>query len=120
MIIQYVTEFASISAVAVIHTSDIETVLTLLRVLINMRMEIVDVKVEQSGSLVTERRDDLRILYLVNSLLDVALSAAATVIASLLLLSGDIEQNPGPGKTNCYIHVYSRLFTDLLFRWYRS
>ena len=114
------TEFASISAVAVIHTSDMETVLTLLRVLIDMRVEIVDVKVEQSGSLVTERRDDLRILYLVNSLLDVALSVAATVIASLLLLSGDIEQNPGPGKTNCYIHVYSRLFTDLLFRWYRS
>ena len=70
-------------------------ILSLLWVLINKQVEIVALKF---GSLVIKRREDLRILYLVNCILDVALSVAASVIASLLLLSGDIEQNPGPGK----------------------
>ena len=107
-----------IYTVAVIHTPDMERLLTLLWILINKRVEIVDVNFEQSGSIVTKRRDDFMILYLVNSILDVVLSVAATVIASLLLLSGDIEQNPGPGKTNCYTHVYSKPFTNLPIRWY--
>ena len=112
------TEFASIYTVAVIHTPDMERVLSFLRILITKRVEIVDVKFEQSGSFPTKRREDLMIHYLVNSILDVALSVTSTVIATLLLLSGDIEQNPGPGKTNCYIHVYSKPFTDLPFCWY--
>ena len=111
------TEFASIYTVAaVIHTPDMKRVLTLLRILITKRVEIIDVKFEQSGSLQTKRREDVTIQFLVNSVLDVALSVAATVISSLLLLSGDIEQNPGPGKTNCYIHVYSKPFTNLPIR----
>ena len=80
-----------------------ERLLTLLRILINKRVEIVDADFEQSGSIVTKRRDVFMLLYLVNSILDVVLSVAATIIASLLLLSGDIEQNPGPGKEeHCY------------------
>ena len=98
------TEFVSIYTVAVIHTPDMERVLTFLWILITKQVEIVDVKFEQSGSFPTKRREDLMIYYLVNSILDVALSVTSTVIATLLLLSGDIEQNPGPGKTNCYIH----------------
>ena len=35
-------------------------------------------------------------LCLPKCVLDVAISIAASVIVSLLLLSGDIEQNPGP------------------------
>ena len=112
------TEFASIYTVAVIHTPDMKRVRTLLRILITKRVEIIDVKFEQSGSLQMKRREDVTIQFLVNSVLDVALSVAATVISSLLLLSGDIEQNPGPGKTNCYIHVYSKPFTNLLICWY--
>ena len=81
-----------------IHTPDMERILSLLRILINKQVEIVDLKFDQTGSIVTNRREDLRILYLVNSILDIALSVAASVVASLLLLSGDIEQNPGPGK----------------------
>ena len=88
----------TIHTVAVIHTPDMERILSLLRILITKRVEIIDLKFDQTGSVVTKRREDLRILYLVNSILDVALSVAASVIASLLLLSGDIEQNPGPGK----------------------
>ena len=90
--------YMTIHAVAVIHTPDMERILSLLRILITKRVEIIDLKFDQTGSVVTKRREDLRILYLVNSILDVALSVAASVIASLLLLSGDIEQNPGPGK----------------------
>ena len=98
-----------------IHTPDMERVLTLLRVLINKRVEIVDVKFEQNGSLVTKRREDLRIQYLVNSMLDTALSVAATVIASLLLLSGDIEQNPGPGKEQRTLYSYNNI---VYFYWF--
>ena len=92
-----------IYTVAVIHTPDMERLLTLLRILVNKRVEIVDVNFEQSGSIVTKRRDVFMLLYLVNCILDIVLSVAATIIASLLLLSGDIEQNPGPGKEeHCY------------------
>ena len=41
---------------------------------------------------------DERTLVLANSMLDTTLSVAASVIMSLLLLSGDIEENPGPGS----------------------
>ena len=81
-----------------------ERVLTLLRVLINKRMEIVDVKLKQNGTLMTKRREELTKLYLVNSILDIILSVAATVLSSLLLLSGDIEQNPGPGKEQYFLY----------------
>ena len=103
------TEFASIYTVAVIHTPDMKRVVTLLWILITIykRVEIINVKYEQRGSILKKRREDLTIQYLVNSILDVTLSVAGTVISSLLLLSGDIEQNPGPGKTNCYIFMFT-------------
>ena len=77
------------------HALDMERILSLLRMLINKLVEITDFK--NKGS-VTKRREDLRILHLINCTLDVALSISASVVASLLLLSGDIEENPGPGK----------------------
>ena len=103
------TEFASICTVAVIHTSDMKRVLALLRILITIykRVEIINVKYEQSGSVLTKRREDPTIQFLVNSILDVALSVAATVISFLLLLSGDIEQNPGPGRLHsCLLQTF--------------
>ena len=87
-----------------IHTPDMERVLTLLRVLINKQVKIVDLNFNQNGSLMIKRREELTKLYLVNSILDVILSVAATVISSMLLLSGDIEQNPGPGKDQCSLY----------------
>ena len=74
------------------HALDLERILSLLRMLINKLVKI------KTKGLVTKRRDDLRILHLINCILDVALSVSASVVASLLLLSGDIEENPGPGK----------------------
>ena len=67
-------------------------------------MEIVDVKLKQNGTLMIKRKEDLTKLYLVNSILDIILSVAATVISCMLLLSGDIEQNPGPGKEQCSLY----------------
>ena len=78
-----------------IHALDMERIICLLWILISRQEEIIDLK---HGSLVIKRREDLRISYLVSYILDVALSVAASITVSLLLLSGDIEQNPGPGK----------------------
>jgi hypothetical protein len=36
------------------------------------------------------------VLAVAKAVLDVALSVAASVILSLLLISGDVEENPGP------------------------
>ena len=109
------TEFTSILltiayTVAVIHIPDIGRILSLLWILISKRVEIIDLEFDQNGSIVTRRREDLRILYLMNCVFDDALSVATSVIAALLLLSGDIEQNPGPGKERCCIKVYINLF----------
>ena len=39
------------------------------------------------------------------SLLDVVLSVAASVTFSLLLISGDVEENPGPGGNNILLLI---------------
>ena len=44
-----------------------------------------------------KRSEILRWLAMAKSLLDTVLSADASVIDSLLLMSGDVEENPGPG-----------------------
>ena len=64
------------------------------------------------GSIKVEKRT----LILANSMLDTTLSVAASVIMSLLLLSGDIEENPGPGSQGIiqenYIHlIFSSIVT---------
>ena len=48
------------------------------------------------------------VLVVAKAVLDVALSVAASIILSLLLISGDVEENPGPvggiiTTTLCYI-----------------
>ena len=88
--------FVFIYTVAFVHTPDVEGVLSLLRILTCKKVEIFNLKFDQNGSYLTKKREDPRILYLVNCVLDVALSVAASVIAFMLLLSGDIEENPGP------------------------
>ena len=46
------------------------------------------------------------LIALTKALLETALSVAASVILSLLLISGDVERNPGPGR---YPGKYSAL-----------
>ena len=80
-------------------------------ILIGKQVKTFDLKIDQHRRLTTKTKGDLRILYL----FDLAVSVAASVIASLLLLSGDIEQNPGPGKEHCCIRVKMFIPMILLF-----
>ena len=45
----------------------------------------------------TEKCKCLWIVVVARASLDVVMSVAASVILSLLLISGDVEENPGPG-----------------------
>ena len=45
------------------------------------------------------RSEILRWLAVAKSLLDTVLAVAASVVNSLLLMSGDVEEDPGPGGT---------------------
>ena len=104
----------------IVHTLDVHRVSVLMITLTCKNMEIFDIKVDQKGSTVKKRRNYLKtVLFLFKCVLDVAMSIAASVIVSLLLLSGDIEQNPGPlggkgdmgrrGKGWTYCSVGSRV-----------
>ena len=57
-------------------------------------METFDLRIDQYRGLTAKNRGDLKISYLFG----IVLSVAASVTASLLMLSGDIEENPVPGK----------------------
>ena len=86
----------------IMHALDMKRVSVLI-ITLTSKVEIFDIEFDQKGSVVKKRRNYLKtVLFLFKCVLDVALSIAASVIISLLLLSGDIEQNPGPlgGKDN--------------------
>ena len=51
----------------------------------------------------------LWILVVTRASLDVIMSVAASVILSLLLISGDVEENPGPGGMRLFILGYTFL-----------
>ena len=81
----------------IMHALDVHRVSVLMITLTCKKVEIFDIEVDQKGSTVKKRRNYLKtVLFLFKCVLDVAMSIAASVIVSLLLLSGDIEQNPGP------------------------
>ena len=63
----------------------------------------VDTKVEV---VIMTKLQGTWVLAVAKAVLDVALSVAASVILSLLLISGDIEENPGPvgGIINTVLH----------------
>ena len=44
-----------------------------------------------------KRSENLRWLEVAKALLDTALSVALSIIVSKLMMSGDVEKNPGPG-----------------------
>lgn len=79
--------------------------------------EILDVAGDQKRK--RSLRVDTRTLVLANSMLDTALSVAASVVMSLLLLSGDIEENPGPGSQGIKISdLFLIGFHCLLYSYY--
>ena len=80
----------------ILHALDVQRVLTVLPILTSKQVEIFDLTIDQKRSIVKKRRKNLKIFCLLKCILDTAVSITASVIVSLLLLSGDIEQNPGP------------------------
>ena len=62
---------------------------------------LADKQVENSNHRVSKKEGNkweaARVLAVGRALLDVVLSVAASVTLSLLLISGDVEKNPGPG-----------------------
>ena len=51
------------------------------------------------------RHEGTWVLAVAKATLDVVLSVAASVILSLLLISGDVERNPGPLGGTCIINL---------------
>jgi hypothetical protein len=85
----------------------IHTVLHILdwqRALSNLTKTIAVIQIknsdcEEKRSMVTEVRNVFMcVLALMNALLDAISSVAASVVFSRLLISGDVESNPGPGR----------------------
>ena len=85
---------------AVIHTVDCLRSLSILWKTLANKQDLVeklqcindaDVEIE-----IMIRQKGTWVLAVAKAMLDVMLSVAASVILSLLLLSGDVEENPGP------------------------
>ena len=78
---------------AVLHNMD------LLRCLSLLWMALAGKQQEHCGldKETTNERRCLWVLSVARALMDVVMSVAASVISSLLLNSGDVEENPGPG-----------------------
>lgn len=61
----------------------------------------------RTGDEFRKRGEILRWLAAAKALLDVVMPVAACVIASLLMKSGDIEENPGPWGNLIYLTLSS-------------
>ena len=57
------------------------------------KLHYIDTEVEV---VIMTKREGTWVLAAAKAVLDIVLSVAASVILSLLLLSGDVEENPGP------------------------
>ena len=74
------------------------------RALSNLTMTIAMIQIKKSNCeekkiIATEMRSVFMcVLALMNALLDAISSVAASVVFSRLLISGDVESNPGPGE----------------------
>ena len=84
---------------AVIHTVDCLRSLSVLWKALVSRQDLVE-KLDYVGTevevVIMTRHEGTWVLAVAKAVLDVVLSVAASVILSLLLLSGDVEENPGP------------------------
>lgn len=62
--------------------------------------KMLTIKQEESCAVdegVADKGESVWVLAVARSSLDVVMSVTASVILSLLLISGDVEENPGPG-----------------------
>ena len=67
------------------------------------KLHYIDTEVEVT---IMTKHEGTWVLVVAKSMLDVVLSVAASVILSLLLLSGDVEENPGPLGGIILHHAY--------------
>ena len=82
---------------AVIHTVDCVRALTVLwKTLAGKQVEKLHYGDAEVEVVIMIKRDGAWVLAVAKAMLDIVLSVAASVILSLLLLSGDVEENPGP------------------------
>ena len=105
----------------IMHVLDVHRISILMTTLTSKKVEIFDIEFDQKGSAVKKKSKYIKtVLFLLKHVLDVAMSIATSVIVSLLLLSGDIEQNPGPlggkddnnqgGVNTCMLHACMLLY----------
>ena len=84
---------------AVIQTVDCLRSLSVLWKALTSKQDLVeklDYVYTEVEVVIMTRHEGAWILAVAKAVLDVVLSVAASVIVSLLLLSGDVEENPGP------------------------
>ena len=83
---------------AVLHILDWQRALSNLTKIITM-IQIKNSNCDEKKTIVTEMRSVFMcVLSLMNALLDAISSVAGSVVFSHLLISGDVESNPGPGE----------------------
>ena len=91
------SKYSSCRIHVVVYTVDCVRALTVLwKILAGKQVEklhYVDAEVEV---VIMTKREGVLVLTVAKAMLEVVLSVAASVISSLLLLSGDVEENPGP------------------------
>ena len=74
------------------------------------KLHYIDTKVEV---VMMTKLQGTWVLAVAKAVLDVALSVAASVILSLLLLAGDVEENPGPVGGIYFKLKLSRIIVEL-------
>ena len=86
----------------VLHTLDWQRALS--NVIVTVQVATTKLKSstdlnKKKTTLLARAKDSLMYaLVLTNALLDATLSVASSVVVSRLLISGDVESNPGPGR----------------------
>ena len=78
------------------------------------KLHYVDTKVEV---VIMTKLQGTWVLAVAKAVLDIALSVAASVILSLLLISGDVEENPGP-VGGIYIIITILLDDNIIYKIY--
>ena len=96
MIVPICDHYGMVTSHTVIHSLDWQRALSVLcKTLANKQVDSSDHGVDKEEAVIKEIS---RAVHVLRALLDTfKLSVAVSVILSLLLISGDIEQNPGPG-----------------------
>ena len=91
--------FAYMHMHAVVHTMDCLISLSVLWKTVANKQGLVD-KLDYFNTevedMIMTRHEGTWVLAVAKAMLEVMLSVAASVVISLLLLSGDVEKNPGP------------------------